>query len=138
MNWENLQLVIRHPDGKTENTNTSAAWDERFFGQISVPEQIQVIENWEHWFDEDNYHLSFLIKEIYLFNQGEPNAFGSPYKGPKYDKSNPDEYLKAVRSWEFREDMNRFIYPPSGTAYDYLPKEEFLLFLLPDSKCFDQ
>lgn len=138
MNWRNFHLVIRHPDGTMENTFTSQAWDKKFFGEIKVPAEIQAIENWWDIFDEDDYHLSFLLKEIYLFNQGEPNAFGSPYKGPRYDKYQPEVFLKAVRDWEAQEDMNRFIYPPSGTAYDYLPKEEFLLFLLPGFKCFDQ
>lgn len=129
MNWKNLHLVIRHPDGTMENTLTSGAWDEKFFGEIEVPAEIQAVEGWEEWFNEDNYHISFLLREICKFNSGQPNAFGSPYKGPKYDKYQPEVYLKAVKEWEAQEDMNRFIYPP---PFGYVPKKDFLLFLLPN------
>ena len=52
MNWKNLNLVIRRPDGTMANVGTSQLWDKRFFDQVEVAEGG----------DEDMTHLVALLE----------------------------------------------------------------------------
>lgn len=140
MNWKNLNLVIRRPDGTMANVGISQLWDKRFFDQVDVAEGA----------DEDMTHLVALLEEMRLFNEGKRCAFGTSHIFKRecviedrtiveklvprlvYDKDKPAQFIDEVRDWWGEEEMNEYLSPLTGRN-----EKGYKLMLLPDSDDLD-